>query len=269
MKRNSRKSLFQVFRFIRQIAKVQQIILSKPVEVWSNDRHSFPCSLFLSIVTIRVSIDFVMFRIIWGSILEQIVLIDVQRAFLLLYCFPPSYDFAFTIAHKFSIGLRSGEFAGQFFRRFPAKLWMRRKTLAMTDAWDGALSCMITKLSWRPSSRRCISGIKFCSRNSVYVKAVTFTPYFTLKGPMSLDPRIAAQNLTTPPPCCLRSLTGMSSLFNTPSGSSKVARHSPVNKTISKSCFMYLITFPPHNVACIQMRNIVNKLIPLNWWTFQ
>ena len=44
--------------------------------------------------------------------------------------------------------------------------------------------------------------------NSVYVKAFIFTPSGTLKGPMSLDPRIAARNMTPPQPCCRRSLTG-------------------------------------------------------------
>ena len=77
-----------------------------------------------------------------------------------------------------------------------------------------------------PVPKRCISGIKFSSRNSVYVRVI-FKPFGTFKRPMCLDPKIATKNIRHPPPCYRRSLTGISSFFNTqplenPSGPSKL-----------------------------------------------
>lgn len=68
---------------------------------------------------------------------------------------------------------------------------------------------------------------------------VIFTPSGTLKGSTSSLslPLIPAQNMTPPPPCWHRSLVGTWWPFTNhpplhPSGPSRVARHSSVNKTV-------------------------------------
>ncbi len=79
---------------------------------------------------------------------------------------------------------------------------------------------------------------------SAYSSEFSFTPLWTLAGPISLSLTMAAQNITPPPPCCHRCLIGSEaeSIAHSvahPSGPSKVARASSVHKTWEKFTFMW------------------------------
>lgn len=113
-------------------------------------------------------------------------------------------------------------------------------------AWDGALTCMKMILLWKAQFFLLYHGKKCAVRNSTYFAEVILTPSDTFKGPTDTLPMILAQNIPPPPHCWCCSLVGTWCPSTNhpelhPSGPSSVARLSPVNKTVWKLVFIYLV----------------------------
>ena len=79
--------------------------------------------------------------------------------------------FCFYKGHFFSNGLGPGMFAGHFMKGFRVTSWVRKNSLGLWEAREGAISCRHTKPSCSPKLKR-FSGDEFSSRNLVYVTAV-------------------------------------------------------------------------------------------------
>ena len=104
-----------------------------------------------------------------------------------------------------------------------------------------------------------IHGIKLSSKNFVYDWAVIFSPSGTRNGPIATFPINAAQNITPPPPCFRLALDGFVVPFTSeplhhPSGPSKVALHSFVNRTVWKSTFIYCLAHSTQLVLCLVVK---------------
>ena len=104
-------------------------------------------------------------------------------------------------------------------------------------AREGVLSFMKTMFFRNGSFFFLYHRTRCFFRKSMYTLAVILTPSETLNGPNSSLPMIAAQNITPLLHCwrLIRSGRGTSLQYHPlihPSGASRVARHSSVNKTL-------------------------------------
>ena len=78
----------------------------------------------------------------FSSISDMIVLIASRRSALLLYHFPPSNNFIFTIEHRFLIEFIPGLDGGNSIIFSPVNLWCSKNSQVSLYTCEGALFCI-------------------------------------------------------------------------------------------------------------------------------
>ena len=139
---------------------------------------------------------------------------------------------------------KSREDGGQFIILLREIFFEAKKVFVHWDTWAGAVSCIYIgcvigtcTIFWN-----CKTGNDTMERNS---SLCLLTPSSTLKRSINRLPTIPAQNITSPPPCCLLIIIGTDFQYtihplDQPSGPSNLVRHSSTNIILDKCIFMLL-----------------------------
>ena len=167
----------------------------------------------------------------------MVFLIALHRSALLLYYFPPSYNFIFIIDHRFSIRFRSGLHGGHSIIFSPVNLLCSKNSWVSLDTWEREFWGINTHFTWNYEVRIFTLGKSFIHEMAI-VSNVQFNSF--INNGWSTIPAHIIILLSF---CCLLLTTGMSELDKinhlvNQSGRSNV-RDSSIKITFKKSIFMY------------------------------
>lgn len=95
---------------------------------------------------------------------------------LLSYCLPLSYNFIFTIEHRFSIGFRLGFDRSHSIILSSVNLLRSKDSQVTLDIWEGAMSCKNTHFTLKLRGRVLCHSKKVLSMKSQQLSMFSVTP---------------------------------------------------------------------------------------------